>query len=241
MAAAEGIYRVINTHMAEGIRLVSVRRGVDPRRFAILSFGGAAALHVTDVARQLDLERVIVPRLSAVLSAWGMLACEPALRGGAHAYRRRQPSRCRRRYARPSARWKPRAASGSRPRRSRARSACGRPPTCATASRCSRWACRSIGIDFDGAGSAAADGGRISRPPRGALHLQPQGPGSRAGQRAGGGDRRAAGPAAGARVAGPAAGDACAASAGSTSEDGARCRSTNSMRLHRTRRSRDRR
>jgi N-methylhydantoinase A len=75
MAAAEGIYRVINTHMAEGIRLVSVRRGVDPRRFAILSFGGAAALHVTDIARQLDLKRVIVPRLSAVLSAWGMLTC----------------------------------------------------------------------------------------------------------------------------------------------------------------------
>ena len=74
MRAAEGIHRVINTHMAEGIRLVSVRRGVDPRRFAILSFGGAAALHVTDVARQLDLKRVIVPRLSAVLSAWGMLA-----------------------------------------------------------------------------------------------------------------------------------------------------------------------
>jgi N-methylhydantoinase A len=82
IAAAEGIYRVINTHMAEGIRLVSVRRGVDPRRFAILSFGGAAALHVTDIARQLDLRRVIIPRLSAVLSAWGMLAsnlrCEVA-------------------------------------------------------------------------------------------------------------------------------------------------------------------
>ena len=76
MTAAAGIHRVINTHMAEGIRLVSVRRGIDPRRFAILSFGGAAALHVTDVARQLDLERVIVPRLSAVLSAWGMLACD---------------------------------------------------------------------------------------------------------------------------------------------------------------------
>jgi N-methylhydantoinase A len=76
MAAAEGVHRIINTHMAEGIRLVSVRRGVDPRRFAILSFGGAAALHVTDVARQLDLERVIVPRLSAVLSAWGMLASD---------------------------------------------------------------------------------------------------------------------------------------------------------------------
>jgi N-methylhydantoinase A len=75
MTAAEGIYRVINTHMVEGIRLVSVRRGVDPRRFAILSFGGAAALHVSDVARQLELKRVFVPRLSAVLSAWGMLAC----------------------------------------------------------------------------------------------------------------------------------------------------------------------
>jgi N-methylhydantoinase A len=74
MAAAEGIHRIINTHMAEGIRLVSVRRGVDPRRFAIFSFGGAAALHVTDVARQLDIARVIVPRLSSVMSAWGMLA-----------------------------------------------------------------------------------------------------------------------------------------------------------------------
>src|SRR5215468_2882760 len=74
MAAAEGIHRVINTHMAEGIRLVSVRRGVDPRRFAILAFGGAAGLHVTDVARQLDMKRVVVPRLCAVLSAWGMLA-----------------------------------------------------------------------------------------------------------------------------------------------------------------------
>jgi N-methylhydantoinase A len=76
MAAAEGIHRVINTRMAEGIRLVSVRRGVDPRRFAILSFGGAAGLHVTDVARQLGVRRVIVPRLAAVLSAWGMLACD---------------------------------------------------------------------------------------------------------------------------------------------------------------------
>jgi len=76
MTAAEGIHRIINTRMAEGIRLVSVRRGVDPRRFAILSFGGAAGLHVTDVARQLDVTRVIVPRLAAVLSAWGMLASD---------------------------------------------------------------------------------------------------------------------------------------------------------------------
>jgi N-methylhydantoinase A len=75
-AAAEGVHRVVNTNMAEGIRLVSVRRGVDPRRFALLSFGGAAGLHVTDVARQLDLTRVVVPRVAAVLSAWGMLATD---------------------------------------------------------------------------------------------------------------------------------------------------------------------
>ncbi|MEJ0019398.1 MAG: hydantoinase/oxoprolinase family protein [Acetobacteraceae bacterium] len=76
VAAAEGVHRVVNTNMAEGIRLVSVRRGVDPRQFALLSFGGAAGLHVTDVARQLDLVRVVVPRVAAVLSAWGMLATD---------------------------------------------------------------------------------------------------------------------------------------------------------------------
>jgi N-methylhydantoinase A len=76
MTAAEGIHRVVNTRMAEGVRLVSVRRGIDPRRFALLSFGGAAGLHITEIARQLDLTRVIVPRLAAVLSAWGMLASD---------------------------------------------------------------------------------------------------------------------------------------------------------------------
>ena len=76
MAAAEGIHRIVNTHMAEGIRLVSVRRGVDPRRFALLSFGGAAGVHVTAVARALDLSRVVVPRLAPVFSAWGMLASD---------------------------------------------------------------------------------------------------------------------------------------------------------------------
>ncbi|MCC2666004.1 MAG: Hydantoinase/oxoprolinase, partial [Geminicoccaceae bacterium] len=76
MTAAAGIQRVVNTRMAEGIRLVSVRRGVDPRRFAILAFGGAAGLHVTDLARQLGLRRVVVPRLAAVLSAWGMLTSD---------------------------------------------------------------------------------------------------------------------------------------------------------------------
>src|SRR5271163_77258 len=76
LAAAQGIYRVVNTNMAEGVRLVSVRRGVDPRQFALLAFGGASGLHATEIARQLDLTRVIVPRVAAVLSAWGMLATD---------------------------------------------------------------------------------------------------------------------------------------------------------------------
>ncbi len=76
IAAAAGVQRVINARMAEGIRLVSVRRGIDPTAFALLAFGGAAGLHATAVARQLSIPRVIVPRVASVLSAWGMLASE---------------------------------------------------------------------------------------------------------------------------------------------------------------------
>jgi N-methylhydantoinase A len=75
-AAAEGIGQVVNTNMAEGITLVSVRRGVDPRGFTLVAFGGAAGLHVTEVARLLEIRRVIVPSVAAVLSAWGMLATD---------------------------------------------------------------------------------------------------------------------------------------------------------------------
>ena len=74
--AAAGILRVINTQMAEGIRLVAVRSGADPRDFTLLSFGGAAGLHVTAIARILGISRVIIPRPASVLSAWGMLATD---------------------------------------------------------------------------------------------------------------------------------------------------------------------
>lgn len=74
--AAEGVHRVVNTNMSEGIRIVSVRRGIDPRRFALVSFGGAAGLHITDVARTLEISRVVVPDVAPVLSAWGMLGSD---------------------------------------------------------------------------------------------------------------------------------------------------------------------
>ena len=73
---AAGIFRLINLKMADGIRLMTVRRGVDPRRFALLSFGGAAGLHAVEVARELEIPRVIVPTVASVLSAWGMLATD---------------------------------------------------------------------------------------------------------------------------------------------------------------------
>jgi N-methylhydantoinase A len=76
LRAADGIARVVNTNMAEGIKIVSVRRGVDPRQFALVAFGGAAGLHVTEVARLLEIRRVVVPSVAAVLSAWGMLATD---------------------------------------------------------------------------------------------------------------------------------------------------------------------
>jgi len=76
LEAAAGIYRMINLKMADGIRLMTLRRGVDPRRFALLSFGGAAGLHAVEVARELEIRRIIVPIAASVLSAWGMLTSD---------------------------------------------------------------------------------------------------------------------------------------------------------------------
>ncbi|MGB8399653.1 hydantoinase/oxoprolinase family protein, partial [Bradyrhizobium sp.] len=76
LRAAAGIYQMINLKMADGIRLMTLRRGVDPRKFALLSFGGAAGLHAAEVARELEIRRIIVPTVASVLSAWGMLTSD---------------------------------------------------------------------------------------------------------------------------------------------------------------------
>jgi len=73
MTTASGVHRLANVRMADGIRVATVRRGVDPRDFALLAFGGAAGLHASAVARELGMRRVAVPVLAAGLSAWGML------------------------------------------------------------------------------------------------------------------------------------------------------------------------
>jgi len=74
--AAEGISTVVSTSIAEGVRLMSVQRGVDPRRFTMMAFGGAAGLQAGKVARQLQVEKVIIPAAAAVLSAHGMLSTD---------------------------------------------------------------------------------------------------------------------------------------------------------------------
>ncbi len=71
--AASGIHRLVNTRMADGVRVATVRRGVDPRGYTLLAFGGAAGLHVSAVAAELGIQRVVVPVAASVLSAWGML------------------------------------------------------------------------------------------------------------------------------------------------------------------------
>ncbi len=71
--AARGILRIANSNMINALKLVSVNRGHDPRDFALVCFGGGGGLHAVDLARELGIETVVVPRASEVFSAWGML------------------------------------------------------------------------------------------------------------------------------------------------------------------------
>jgi N-methylhydantoinase A/oxoprolinase/acetone carboxylase beta subunit len=73
---AEGIVRVANANMERAIRVVSVERGHDPRRFALVAFGGAGGMHACEIARRLEIGSVVVPRHAGVLSALGMLAAD---------------------------------------------------------------------------------------------------------------------------------------------------------------------
>jgi len=73
---AEGVVRVANANMERAIRVVSVERGHDPRRFALVAFGGAGGMHACEIARRLEIGSVVVPRHAGVLSALGMLAAD---------------------------------------------------------------------------------------------------------------------------------------------------------------------
>jgi N-methylhydantoinase A len=72
-AAAEGVIRLANEHMAQALRVISVQRGLDPRNYILVSFGGAGGLHVCELAEALGMKRALVPVHAGVLSALGML------------------------------------------------------------------------------------------------------------------------------------------------------------------------
>ena len=77
LACAEGILRVAEAEMLGALRLMTVERGIDPRGFALMSFGGAGPLHAVALARALGISRVLCPRASGVLCALGLAAAAP--------------------------------------------------------------------------------------------------------------------------------------------------------------------
>lgn len=71
--AAAGMYSVINTNMASGVREVSVKKGYDPREFPLVVAGGAGPIHACEIAHELDIPVIIIPKESSIFCAAGML------------------------------------------------------------------------------------------------------------------------------------------------------------------------
>ena len=73
-AAARGVLRVVNASMERAIRVITVERGVDPRQLALIAFGGAGPMHACELALNLGIRHVILPRTPGLLCAVGALA-----------------------------------------------------------------------------------------------------------------------------------------------------------------------
>jgi N-methylhydantoinase A len=76
LETAAGILRVANQEMVRALRVVTVERGVDPRGFALLPFGGAGPMHAAAIAAELGITEILCPRAGGVLSALGLCASE---------------------------------------------------------------------------------------------------------------------------------------------------------------------
>jgi N-methylhydantoinase A len=76
---ALGILRIAEANMAAAVRAVTSRRGLDPRHFSLLTFGGAGGLHACAIADHLDIPRVLVPPYCGALSALGMVVAPPSV------------------------------------------------------------------------------------------------------------------------------------------------------------------
>jgi len=77
--AAWGVHLIATGNMEHALRVVSVERGRDPRRYAMVAFGGAGPLHAARIARAIGVAQVVVPRAAGVGSAVGMLAADARL------------------------------------------------------------------------------------------------------------------------------------------------------------------
>jgi N-methylhydantoinase A len=71
--AAMGVIRLADSNMVNALKLVSVRRGYDPREFIMVAFGGGGAMHAGALTRELKVKKAVIPTNPAVFSAWGML------------------------------------------------------------------------------------------------------------------------------------------------------------------------
>jgi len=76
LETAEGIIEIANANMEKAIRVISIERGFDPRSFTLFSFGGAGGMHATQIASNLKIARVLVPKNAGVLSALGLLLAD---------------------------------------------------------------------------------------------------------------------------------------------------------------------
>ena len=74
--AAQGIFRVVNSNMVSAIRAVSIERGIDPRGYAMVVGGGAGAIHATQLAADLGIRKIIIPRYAGVFCSYGMVVSD---------------------------------------------------------------------------------------------------------------------------------------------------------------------
>jgi N-methylhydantoinase A len=73
LALADGMLAIVNARMADAMRTITVKQGIDPRDFSLVAYGGAGPMHAAWLARELGIREVIVPWSPGTFSAWGML------------------------------------------------------------------------------------------------------------------------------------------------------------------------
>jgi len=73
IGAAGGVIRVVNANMERAVRVITVERGLDPRDFALMAFGGAGPMHACELALDLGIRHIVLPRNPGLLCAWGAL------------------------------------------------------------------------------------------------------------------------------------------------------------------------